>query len=292
MIIRGAALLGLAIISTVPARARSQDHTDHTDHAAHIAQTARSLGGTFALRAIDGRALPAALREGADARIVAGSLTLTLVRPDSGRYARSSSVVASGGNAVVQAEQGVVVVRGDTLLFRPEGSESQRPFRNRHAWTAERALELTDALGHVWRYVPIGADSGFAGVQARGADVMGVDQYTSSHVFEALPDGGRIVLQRDVADAEGEAIIRAHLRDIVARFTKGDFSLPGQVHGMVVAGTGVMAERKRRIRYVMEPLPRGGQVRIVTRDATALKAVHEFLAFQRMDHRAAGHDHE
>lgn len=44
--------------------------------------------------------------------------------------------------------------------------------------------------------------------------------------------------------------------------------------------------------YVMEPLPRGGQVRIVTRDATALKAVHEFLAFQRMDHRAAGHDHE
>jgi hypothetical protein len=161
-----------------------------------------------------------------------------------------------------------------------------------HMARPPRALELADALGHVWRDVPAGADSGLAGVQARGAEVMGVDQYTSSHVFEALPDGGRIVLQRNVADAEGEAIIRAHLRDIVARFTKGDFSLPGQVHGMVVAGTGVMAEGKRRIRYVMEPLPRGGQVRIVTRDATALKAVHEFLAFQRKDHRAAGHDHE
>lgn len=289
MIIRFASLVALAIISTVPARARSQDHTDH---AAHMAQPPRTLGGVFALRAIDGRSLPTALREGADARIVAGSLTLTLVRSDSGRYARSSSVAAWGGSAVESTEQGVVVVRGDTLLFRPEGIESQSSFRNRHAWTAERALEVTDALGHVWRYVPTSVDSGFAGVQARGAEVMGVDQYTSSHVFEALPDGGRIVLQRDLADAEGEATIRAHLRDIAARFTKGDFSLPGQVHGMVVAGTGVMAERKRRIRYVMEPLPRGGQVRIVTRDPAALKAVHEFLAFQRMDHRAAGHDHE
>lgn len=136
-------------------------------------------------------------------------------------------------------------------------------------------------------------DSAFAATQARGKQVMGVDQYTSTHRFESLPEGGRIVLQRDSADAEGEATIRAHLRDITARFTKGDFSLPGQVHGMaVVPGTAVMAQRRNRIRYVMEPLPRGGQVRIVTRDPAALKAVHEFLAFQRMDHRAAGHDHE
>ena len=68
----------------------------------------------------------------------------------------------------------------------------------RFAWTAERALELTDAQGTVWGYTrAAGADSGFA----------------------------------------------------------------------------------------------GAQVRILTPDAESIAAVHEFLAFQRMDHRAMGHDH-
>ena len=41
---------------------------------------------------------------------------------------------------------------------------------------------------------------------------MGVDQYTSQHVFEPLPTGGRIVLQRKEADSAGEAVIREHMR--------------------------------------------------------------------------------
>src|SRR5688572_33371875 len=48
------------------------------------------------------------------------------------------------------------------------------------------------------------SDSAFAGVQARGHDAMGVDQYTSAHRFEPLPDGGRIELQRDTADRSEE----------------------------------------------------------------------------------------
>lgn len=120
---------------------------------------------------------------------------------------------------------------------------------------------------------------------------MGVDQYTSTHVFEDLPDGGRIVLQRDSADAAGTEVIRAHLRDIAQLFTQGDFRIPGMVHAMEVPGTKVMAARKGSLSYVADTLPRGGQVRITTTDAEALKAVHEFLAFQRADHRAAGHEH-
>jgi hypothetical protein len=133
------------------------------------------------------------------------------------------------------------------------------------------------------------ADASFAALQSRGAVVMGVDQYTSTHVFEDLPDGGRIVLQRDSADLAGTETIRAHMRDIATRFAHGDFSLPGMVHAMEVPGTTVMASRKALIRYETDTLPRGGQVRIVTADPAALAAVHEFLAFQRMDHRAAGH---
>ena len=132
--------------------------------------------------------------------------------------------------------------------------------------------------------------SAFAGVQSRGAVVMGVDQYTSSHIFQPLPDGGRIELQRDVDDSAGVAQIRTHMATIAAQFAAGDFHLPGVVHDMTVPGTAVMAARRAAIAYTVESLPRGGAVRITTRDSTAVAAIHEFLAFQRRDHHAgAGH---
>src|SRR5690242_1144879 len=97
-------------------------------------------------------------------------------------------------------------------------------------------------------------DSGFAGVQRRGAAAMGVDQYTSSHVFEPLPDGGRIELQRDADDSAGTARIRQHMTEIAARFGAGDFSLPGFVHAREVPGTAVMAARRASISYTVESL--------------------------------------
>ncbi len=134
-------------------------------------------------------------------------------------------------------------------------------------------------------------DSAFAGVQARGAVAMGVNQYTSHHVFEPLADGGRIVLQRDAADSAGTARIRDQLRLIAGRFAAGDFGLPGFVHAREVPGTAVMTARRDRISYTVESLPRGAAVRVRTTDAAAVAAIHQFLAFQRMDHHAgAGHD--
>jgi len=85
------------------------------------------------------------------------------------------------------------------------------------------------------------ADSGFVGVQARGREAMGVDQYTSTHLFEPLPDGGRIELQRDVSDSAGRAQIMAHMGRIAAAFATGIFTLPGFVHAREVPGTKVMA---------------------------------------------------
>jgi TusA-related sulfurtransferase len=46
-----------------------------------------------------------------------------------------------------------------------------------------------------------------------------------------------------------------------------------------------MGERPRHIRYEFRERPRGGEVRIVTTDPAAVRAVHEFLAFQRREHR-------
>ncbi len=128
-------------------------------------------------------------------------------------------------------------------------------------------------------------------MQSRGAHVMGVDQYTSAHVFEDLPDGGRVVLERDDAvDTVAIATIRAHLRDIEAAFRAGDFTKPFEVHAQTVPGTGVMAARRSAITYDEIDRPRGGEVRITSGDPGAVAAIHEFLAFQRTQHHAAGHE--
>jgi hypothetical protein len=135
-----------------------------------------------------------------------------------------------------------------------------------------------------------GADTAFAAMQTRGAEAMGVDQYTSSHVFEPLPDGGRIVLRRDVPDSAGVAAIRDHMRLIAERFGAGDFALPGFVHAQPVPGTAVMAARRDHISYTASAVPNGAELRITTTDSAALAAVHEFLAFQLREHHAAAHE--
>lgn len=132
---------------------------------------------------------------------------------------------------------------------------------------------------------PARGDTSFAALQARGAVAMGVDQYASSHRFESLDDGGRIELQVDSADAAATERIRDHLRTIARSFATGDFATPGFVHDGEVPGTRVMRERRERITYTFAPLARGGEVIISTPDATALEAIHAFLAFQRREHR-------
>ena len=117
---------------------------------------------------------------------------------------------------------------------------------------------------------------------------MGVDQYASLHHFDNLRDGGRIQLQAKAGDAKATATIRAHLRGIARSFAAGDFSDPMAVHARAVPGTAVMAAKKDGVRYTYRDLPRGGEVRIRSADPEAVRAVHEFLAFQRGDHRSPG----
>ena len=128
-------------------------------------------------------------------------------------------------------------------------------------------------------------DTAFKSMQSRGRMAMGVDQYTSTHRFEDLPDGGRIELQRNRPDSAGVEAIREHLRAIAQAFAKGDFAAPALVHAGEVPGAHTMAEKHRAIRYQYRALPLGGEVRITTGDAEALQAIHTFLEFQRREHR-------
>jgi hypothetical protein len=133
-------------------------------------------------------------------------------------------------------------------------------------------------------------DSSFGALQQRGETAMGVNQYTSQHIFESLPTGGRIVLQRKESDSVGEAAIREHMRAISRAFASGDFAIPGFVHATSeVPGTAVMKQLKAEIAYTSRDLPRGAEVVISTKNPRAVAAIHDFLAFQRMDHRTGMH---
>jgi hypothetical protein len=132
-------------------------------------------------------------------------------------------------------------------------------------------------------------DSAYAGVQARGAVAMGMNQYTSRHVFEPLPDGGRIELQQEATDSAGSVRIRRHMQLIADRFAAGDFALPGFVHARAVPGTEIMAARRATIAYTVDTVPRGAALRLRSADPAAIAAIHAFLAFQRKDHHAGAH---
>jgi hypothetical protein len=139
------------------------------------------------------------------------------------------------------------------------------------------------------RRAAAGHDTAFAGVQSRGEVAMGVDQYTSTHIFEPLPDGGRIELQRDDDDSLGTRQIQLHMRQIAASFAAGDFQLPGFVHARIVPGTELMAARRSEISYSVEDLPRGAALRLGSTEPSLVRAIHDFLRFQRQDHHATPH---
>ncbi|MEP6906068.1 MAG: hypothetical protein ABI875_08270 [Gemmatimonadales bacterium] len=133
------------------------------------------------------------------------------------------------------------------------------------------------------------ADTGFGTMQHRGGMAMGVDQYTSTHMFDVTPDGGRVQLQRDTKDSLGVAQIRAHMKLIQHAFEAGDFSTPAFVHARDMPGTAVMTKKRNAIKYEYADLPSGGEVRVTSSDPEAIAAIHEFMLAQRMDHRAGGH---
>jgi hypothetical protein len=129
------------------------------------------------------------------------------------------------------------------------------------------------------------ADSAFKAMDHRHGEVVGDDPMALEHQFVATPDGGDIILERQIHEDLGINQIRAHLLLIARSFKRGDFSLPGFVHDKPIPGTAVMSDRADKIDYSVEDLPHGGVVHIQTKDPEALTAIHSFIAFQIAEHR-------
>jgi len=130
------------------------------------------------------------------------------------------------------------------------------------------------------------SDRHAAGVDARGDHAMGFSHEHSAHHFHLLPDGGTIeVVASNANDAATRDEIRMHLSHIAKMFTDGDFQVPMFIHDKVPPGVPVMKSKRSAIIYAFEPTTNGGQVHISSADPDAVKAIHEFLAFQIDDHR-------
>ena len=134
---------------------------------------------------------------------------------------------------------------------------------------------------------PATPDSARAVIQQR-TEVLGVGDAPASQVFEALPNGGRIELQLASEDSAGAGALRNRLRAIVRAFSSGDVDSPAESRLLSAPGARVMIDRRNAIRYDYRMIPRGAALRISTSDATARRAIAEFIAFQRNENLAAG----
>jgi hypothetical protein len=125
-----------------------------------------------------------------------------------------------------------------------------------------------------------------ADVMKNGEKAMGFSQTATTHHFLLMKDGGAIRVEaNDAADKLNRDEIRKHLTGIAAQFTEGIFSTPFAVHGSMPPGAPVMEELKSDIEYKFEETENGAQVRISTKNAKALAAIHSFLKFQIEEHQ-------
>lgn len=123
-------------------------------------------------------------------------------------------------------------------------------------------------------------------VDRRGDQVMGFEHTRTSHHFLLARDGGAIQVEaNDSKDVESLQQIRAHLTQVAAAFSRGDFVMTRPIHDRVLPGVPEMARLKDSISYRYEEIPAGARVRIATADPKALEAIHAFLKAQIEDHR-------
>lgn len=124
-----------------------------------------------------------------------------------------------------------------------------------------------------------------AGVDHRH-DTLGVAHETTHHSFRLFDDGAAIELRANVASDDTTVhAIRTHIQTIAEQFKANNFSTPMFVHDKTPDGLDAMKQLHDRIEIRYESLSDGARIRMVTRDADALAALHKFMKFQIVEHR-------
>jgi hypothetical protein len=131
-----------------------------------------------------------------------------------------------------------------------------------------------------------GQDDHHQGVVQRGDHVMGFSHDQATHHFRLYADGGAIEVESNNAnDAATRDEIRMHFGHIAKMFAAGDFSAPMLIHSQNPPGAETMKRLREALQYRLENTAHGARLRITTKNADAVAAVHEFLRFQIKDHQ-------
>lgn len=135
-----------------------------------------------------------------------------------------------------------------------------------------------------------------AEVARRGPDVMPFDLRATTHVFTKTATGGiQSVVAKDPGNTAQVELVRGHLRDIQARFKKGDFSGPSHIHGQDMPGLAQLrAARPGQVSIDYADVPGGAQLSYSTKAPRLVKALHAWFDAQLSDHgpdAMEGHSH-
>ena len=133
-------------------------------------------------------------------------------------------------------------------------------------------------------------------VAERGPDVMPFDLNATTHIFTKTKTGGiQQVVAKDARDAAQIRLIRTHLQDIAAQFSRGDFSGPTHVHGPDMPSLSELKNAKpSAIKVQYQQIRNGAKIVYTTADPKLVNALHKWFDAQVSDHghdAMQGHDH-
>ncbi|TKK90373.1 aspartate carbamoyltransferase [Herbidospora galbida] len=154
--------------------------------------------------------------------------------------------------------------------------------RNRRHLSIAGALALVVAAGV---YVSVDQRDRQAEIAARSREVMPFDLETTTHRFAKSPSGGvQSVTSDDPGDSTQVTLIREHLTEETARFSRGDYGDPASIHGAEMPGLDRLRRGHEAIDVRYAELPTGAQITYRTTDASLITALHAWFDAQVTDH--------
>jgi len=122
-------------------------------------------------------------------------------------------------------------------------------------------------------------------VAAKGASVMPFDLTKTTHKFDKTAAGGvQTVAANDPADATQLQLIRGHLREEAAKFSRGDFSDPSAIHGHDMPGLAELREGAERVDVQFLELGDGARLTYTTTEDLLIQGIHSWFDAQTTDH--------
>ena len=117
--------------------------------------------------------------------------------------------------------------------------------------------------------------------------VMPFEMEKTIHVFRMTEQGGVMqVVTRNDSASDQVPLIRQHLQHEAAKFGKGNFADPANLHGTAMPGLKELQDSAGKVDVRYHELPNGAEIGFSTADAHLLTAIHRWFGAQLSEHGA------